>query len=75
MTHLARAIRHCFGKSVQITWLIALFAGLLVASNIAAAEAVNINKAAISALQEHLAGIGAAKSTAIVDYRNNNGAF
>lgn len=75
MTHLARAIRHCFGKSVQITWIIVLFAGLLVASNIAAAEAININKADIGALQEYLAGIGAAKSPAIVDYRNNNGAF
>lgn len=41
----------------------------------AMAGVVNINKADAAALQQNLAGIGAVKAKAIVDYRKKNGPF
>lgn len=57
---------------------VALFLGLLslfLYAGQLAAETVNINKADIAAMQEHLPGIGPVKSQAIVDYRKKNGSF
>ena len=39
------------------------------------AEIVNINKADMAALQQHLTGIGPVKAKAIVSYRNKIGGF
>jgi len=48
---------------------------LMLLAGAAAAETVNINKASAEAMQEHLTGIGPAKSQAIVDYRKKHGSF
>ena len=53
--------------------LVLLF--LLVAALPVLAETVNINKADMNALQQHLTGIGPVKAKAIINYRNKIGGF
>ena len=56
------------------SWVVSLLVLMLLAGG-AAAETVNINKASAEAMQEHLPGIGPAKSQAVVDYRKKHGSF
>ena len=47
----------------------------MIASGVALAETVDINTADAPTLAEQLTGIGDTRARAIVDYRDNNGAF
>ena len=61
-------------KRSQFALLISLFLALMVSSPLHAADGINVNTATAEVL-ESLPSIGPAKAKAIVDYREENGAF
>ncbi|MDA8484203.1 helix-hairpin-helix domain-containing protein [Pseudomonas resinovorans] len=64
----------CFGYS-QVAVAAKNDPAVAVASASADSSKLNINTADEAALQEHMIGIGATKARAIVQYREENGAF
>jgi competence protein ComEA len=66
---------HSINRGKIMKSLIAMLAGLLLATVCWAGQQVNINTATAEELAEALDGVGLSKAEAIIEYRNANGPF